>query len=128
MILTWPVDGTCARGQNESMGRSRKKAAGGDAPDQETVEVVCPCCQTRLLLEAGTGVILREDRQKEPGRTLGQALAAERTQKSQSDERFRKALKSQHDRERALDRKFEEAVKKAADDPEGKPPHPFDWD
>ena len=114
--------------QNErvSRGKSTKKRDSAGPPG--TVEVLCPCCETRLLVDAGTGVVLREDRKKGPRQSFDQALAVERTRRAQSDELFGKALQSERDQRELLDRKFEEAIKKAADEPDVKPPNPFDGD
>ena len=113
-ILTWPVDGTCGRIDNVGMARGKKKSAGDGGGKR--LEVVCPCCATELLVDAATGVVLREDRKKGPRQSFDDALAAERKRKKDSDALFGKALKSQRDSEKLLDAKFDEAMKKAAEE------------
>lgn len=108
-----------------------RKSKGGqkDATGKHAdLEVVCPCCETRLLVEAKTGVILREDRKKGPKKSFDEALDEEKTRKAASDELFGKALKSQKDQQELLERKFQEAMKKAAEEPDEKPHNPMDWD
>ena len=115
-----------ARIQNVRMG-GRKKTKGGTGSSRD-LDITCPCCQTRLLVDAATGVVLREDRKKRPKKSFDEALAAEKARRLQRDDAFGKALTSQKNQQALLDRKFEEAIKKAGDEPDEKPPHPFDWD
>ena len=109
------------------MSRGKKKKA-GTAEGDDGLKVECPCCETMLLVDAATGVILREDRKKGPKKSFDDALSEERSRRQKSDELFGDALRSQRDRDSLLERKFEEAVKKAADEPDEKPPNPFDYD
>jgi len=114
--------------QNVPMSRKTKGGKKGPAGKQADLEVVCPCCETRLLVEASTGVILREDRKKGPKKSFEAALDEEKERKAASDELFGKALKSQKDQQALLERKFQEAMKKAAEEPDEKPHNPMDWD
>ena len=110
------------------MSRKGKGGKKRDAGKKGDLEVVWPCCETRLLVDAATGVILREDRKKGPKKSFEAALDEEKARKAASDELFGKALKSQKDQQDLLERKFQEAMKKAAEEPDEKPPHPMDWD
>jgi len=92
------------------------------------VEVVCPNCKTRLLADAATGVVLREDRKKEPARSFEKILEEDRARREASDELFGKALASERDQKDLLQRKFEKALEKAAAEPDTKPRNPFDMD
>jgi hypothetical protein len=101
-----------------------------DGKNKKTVEleVDCPSCRTKLLVDAATGVVLREDRPKKPKKSFENALDEERTRKATSDDLFGKALSSERDRGALLDRKFEKALEKAAEEPDVKPKNPLDWD
>lgn len=92
------------------------------------VEVVCPCCQTRLLADAATGVVLREDRKKAPTRSFEKMLEEDRARRESSDDLFGKALASERNQKDLLQRKFEKALEKASEEPDKKPPNPFDLD
>ena len=49
-----------------------------------------------------------------------------RSQKSVLDEKFARSVQQTRRASEILDKKFEEARKRAEKDPEAKPPHPFD--
>jgi len=100
----------------------------GDSKKSAELEIVCPCCSTQLLVDAATGVVLREDRPVKPKKSFENALQEERTRREASDDLFGKALASERDRGALLDRKFEKALEKAAEEPDKKPKHPLDWD
>ena len=92
------------------------------------LEVLCPCCHTTLVVDAATGVVLQENRPKKPKKSFENALEEERTRREAGDDLFGKALASERDRGALLDRKFEKALKKAAENPDEKPKNPLDWD
>lgn len=99
-----------------------------DKKKSNELEVLCPGCRTKLLVDAATGVVLQEDRPKKPKKSFENALEEERTRRESSDDLFGKALASERDRGALLDRKFEKALKKAAENPDEKPKNPMDWD
>ncbi|MFQ5669221.1 MAG: hypothetical protein ACE5HD_01725 [Acidobacteriota bacterium] len=127
--LTWALTNSGARIENHSMSRKRRKASGSPRTSGgTTVEVRCPCCETVLLVDRASGVILRQDRKKKPIGSLEAHLDQEKKRRQASDQAFGKALRLQKDQEALLDRKFEEALKKAADEPDERPVNPLDWD
>ena len=73
------------------------------APEGASVAVLCPCCETRLLVDAATGVVLREDRKKTPLKSFEKALDDEKARRQASDQGFCKALKSQKDQQALLE-------------------------
>ena len=95
----------------------------------DKVTVVCPCCETKLVIDASTGAILREDRvvKREHG-TLDEAFGSVRAKKRDADERLEKAFADAKHREEILEKKFQEARKKAAENPDAPVPRPFDGD
>ena len=99
------------------------------AMKRATVEVHCPCCATHLLVDAETGVVLREDRPKKSAvKSFEAALSEDKSRRAAADTLFGSALEAQKHQQDLLERKFEEAMKKAAQEPGGKPPGPFDQD
>jgi uncharacterized membrane protein YkoI len=93
-------------------------------------EIVCPCCDTRLVVDAATGVILSEDRPKKaPLKSFDQAVAEVRGAKEKADKDFTNRLdQAKHEKE-ILAKKFEEAMKKAEKNKDEKPPpRPFEFD
>lgn len=95
----------------------------------DNLTIVCPCCETRLVVDSRTGAILREDRvvKREHG-SLDEAFGSIRAKKREADERLEKAFADAKHREEILERKFQEARKKAAENPDAPVPRPFDGD
>lgn len=95
----------------------------------DKVTIVCPCCETRLVVDSETGAILREDRvvKREHG-SLDEAFGSIRAKKREADERLEKAFSDAKHREEILEKKFQEARKKAAENPDAPVPRPFDGD
>lgn len=94
----------------------------------EKFTVICPCCDTTLTLDAQTGAILSHE---EKAKKLGsfEDLKSELAKKNEArDNLFAQEQQAQKDRERLLEEKFKEAMKRAGDDP-GKPfKNPLDFD
>lgn len=98
--------------------------------DEGKLEVLCPCCETRLVLDAETGEILSEERPKRaPVKSFDQALSEVRGAREKADKEFTKVMdRSKHEKD-LLAKKFDEAMKKAEktkDEPP--PPRPFELD
>jgi ABC-type enterochelin transport system substrate-binding protein len=92
------------------------------------VEVTCPCCDTRLVVDAATGEILSEERPTvDHEKSFDSALAEVRGGAKRRGEAFDKAFEKTKRLDDLLEKKFEEAKKKAAKDT-GKPTNPFDLD
>lgn len=79
--------------------------------------IVCPCCSTKLTIDAATGEILSEERPKaDPGASFEQAMQNVRTGSQRREEAFSKAFERTKNLDDLLGKKFEEAKKKAAED------------
>jgi hypothetical protein len=92
----------------------------------EALDVTCPCCQATLKVDPETGTVVWVDKKKAPARDFDDLVSRVRSQKSQLDEKFQRSVQqTRHSRE-ILDKKFEEARKRAEADPGSRPPHPFD--
>lgn len=95
----------------------------------ENVEITCPCCATRLTVDAETGEIVAEERPKaDHQKSFETALTDVQHGASRRDELFSKAFDRTRRLDDLLDKKFEEAKKKADKDPGGRPRGPFDLD
>jgi len=94
----------------------------------DRVKVVCPCCSTKLVVEAQSGEILSEERPKvDPEKSFESAMSQVKSGSQRREEAFAKAFDRTKRLDDLLDKKFEEARKKAKDDPE-KPLNPMDLD
>ena len=93
------------------------------------VEVDCPCCKTKLVVDAATGTVLSEERPKaDLGATFEQAMADVRTGSKRREDAFAKAFDRTRNLDDILQKKFDEAKRKAAEDPTVKPKNPLDFD
>ncbi len=93
----------------------------------EKHEIICPCCETKLQVDAKTGeVIWQEKKAKEFG-TLSDMVKGLNAQKKEQQTLFKKQNEIQKDRKRLLDEKFKEA-KKNVDKDKNKPLRDFDLD
>ena len=94
----------------------------------EKFTVICPCCEATLTIDAQTGAILAHE---EKTKKLGsfEDLKSELDKKREARENlFAQEQQAQKDRERLLEEKFKEAMKRAGDDA-GKPfKNPLDLD
>lgn len=91
---------------------------------QRTFEIECPCCHARLRVDANLhGVISHELPPRHLAVSdLAEAARALREKESHRDEQFQKSVQAERDRTKLLERKFEEAFKKAKEEPIGPPP------
>lgn len=79
----------------------------------EKINVICPCCEATLTIDAQTGALLAHE---EKAKKLGsfEDLANELgKQKELREQLFAQEMSSQKDRERLLQEKFQEALKRA---------------
>lgn len=90
--------------------------------------VECPCCQTKLVLDRETGEILSQERPKvDTEATFEKAMAEVQEGGQKREDAFSKAFQRTKKLDDLLEKKFEEARKKAADDPSPRK-NPLDWD
>jgi len=94
----------------------------------KNVDITCPCCSTKLVVDAASGEILSEERpEPQHDKTFDSALNEVRGGEKRRDEAFAKAFDKTQRLDDLLSKKFEEAKKKAAKDT-SKPTNPFDFD
>jgi hypothetical protein len=94
----------------------------------DRVDVTCPCCSTKLVVDITTGEILSEERPApDHAKSFDSALSQVRGGEKRRDEAFSKAFQKTQHLDELLSKKFDEAKKKAAKD-KSKPRSPFDLD
>ena len=96
----------------------------------EKFSVICPCCEANLTIDAQTGSLLAHEEKKKAHGSF-EDLAGELTkQKELREQLFAQEMSSVRDRERLLEEKFQEALKRAdTDEDKGKPfRNPLDLD
>jgi hypothetical protein len=94
----------------------------------EKFTIICPCCEANLTIDAKTGAVLaHEEKTKKLGSfdDLKQQLDK---QKEARENIFAQQMSSQKDRERLLEEKFKEAMKRAGDETDKPFKNPLDMD
>ena len=91
----------------------------------DSVRVDCPCCGAKLTVDRSNGDVLSLDAPRPTTKSFEEALGEVRSGGRRREEAFSKAFDRTRRLENVLEKKFEEAKKKAAED---KSPHrnPFD--
>jgi hypothetical protein len=90
--------------------------------------VICPCCEATIIIDAETGAIISHEEKSKPIASFDDMMKDMGKQKELRDQIFSQELSSIKDRERILDEKFREAMKRADKD-KGKPfKNPLDVD
>jgi hypothetical protein len=101
-------------------------------PEAKKFTVVCPDCGSDLVLDAATGAVLSHRAPKRPpagGRSFEDLLADIDSGKERAEQLFEREKAAMKDRDRLLEEKFREAMKRAEEEPdEGRPVRPFDLD
>ena len=91
------------------------------------IEVVCPCCQTILVVDTNLGRVVSHhepERGDKPELSEAQRILAEEAARREAI--FQQSVQSERTRGDALSKRFEEALKQASKEPVTKPTR--DWD
>ena len=91
--------------------------------------VTCPCCNGRLTIDPALEAVVAHEAPPRPrsGVGLDEALSSLGGQAARREQLFKEQLKAEQSKGKVLDRKFQEGLKKAKDDP-SPPKRPFDHD
>ncbi len=96
--------------------------------DTSRFTIICPCCEATLTVDAQTGALLSHDEKAKPLASFEDMVKGLDKQKQQREQIFSQELNSMKDRDRILEEKFQEAMKRA-DKEKGKPYlNPLDLD
>ncbi len=97
--------------------------AGSDHP----LELTCPCCSTKLVVDGATGDILHEERPKKSAVNWDRALRVGKDKQNAAEALFNAGMDREHRADEILEKKFKEALKRA-DKSDTPPPRIFDLD
>ena len=91
--------------------------------------VTCPCCNGRLTIDPELHAVVAHEAppRQRSGLGLDEALSSLGGQAAKREQLFKEQLKAEQFKGKVLDRKFQEGLKKAKDDP-GKPLNPMELD
>jgi predicted amidophosphoribosyltransferase len=96
--------------------------------DTTRFTLICPCCEATLTIDAQTGAILSHQEKAKPVASFDEMLKGLDKQKQMREQIFQQELGSQKDRERLLEEKFQEAMKRAEKDKDKPFINPMDVD
>jgi ribulose kinase len=101
------------------------------AKSPQTFEVTCPCCSAVLKVDSESQAVIAHTAAVKP-KMFGDIEEAARAMKEQDSRResiFRQSVEAQKHASDLLEKKFQEAIKKAKETPDtGKPIRDFDLD
>jgi len=94
----------------------------------EKFSLICPCCEATLTVDAQTGALLAHEEKKKVHGSFDE-LRDDLTKKKELREQiFAQEMSSMKDRERLLEEKFREALKRADTDSDKPFRNPLDMD
>ncbi len=94
-------------------------------------EVTCPCCNAVLKIDPETHAVIAHTAAVKPKmfNDIEEAARAMKEQDNRRDSIFRQSVEAQKNASNLLEKKFQEAVRKAKESPDtGKPIRDFDLD
>src|SRR2546421_11867113 len=81
--------------------------------DNTRYTIICPCCETTIIVDAQTGALISHEEKTKPLASFEDMVKGLDKQKQQREQIFQQELGSMKDRERLLEEKFREAMKRA---------------
>lgn len=94
-------------------------------------EVTCPCCNATLKVDTATRAVIAHTAAVRPKTfaDMDEAARALKEQESRKESIFRQSVEAQKNQAQLLEKKFQEAVKRAKEAPDtGKPIRDIDLD
>ena len=93
----------------------------------DNLELRCPCCSTKLVVDRDTGDILHEERPKKAEGSWDAAVQAGKDKQAEAEAMFAAGMDREARADEILEKKFKEALKRA-DKSDTPPPRIFDLD
>ncbi len=92
------------------------------------IEVICPCCHAKLAVDAQLAVVLSHEAPPKtaPDVDISDSARILQEQAQRREDKFRESWQAEKMKEDVLNRKFEEALKKAKEQPSERPLRDFD--
>jgi hypothetical protein len=94
--------------------------------------VACPECGARLTVDLATGTVLHHrpaKKARDPGKDFDRLLAGLDESKAHAEDVFQREVSALEDRDRLMEEKFREALRRAEEEPDDEPPlRPWDLD
>jgi hypothetical protein len=97
-------------------------------PDTSRFTLICPCCEATLSIDAQTGSLISHQEKAKPLASFDEMVKGLDKQKETRNQIFAQELSSMKDRDRILEEKFQEAMKRADKDKDKPYRNPLDLD
>ena len=95
------------------------------------IEVLCPCCEAKLKIDAELKSIISYEEHVKPRSIEDMETAVQkfRGEEARRSEAFEKSVEAHKSHQKVLERKFDELFKQAKENPDAPAPRkPFDYD
>ena len=93
------------------------------------LEVTCPCCRASLVIDTNLGrVIAHREPERGDKPELDEAARILAAEAARREALFEQSVEAEKGRDAALDRRFEEALRQAKQEPITRPDRDFDLD
>ena len=96
--------------------------------DASRFTIICPCCEATIIVDTVTGSILSHEEKQKPLASFEDMAKNLDKQKQVREQIFAQELSSMKDRDRILEEKFQEAMKRAEKDKDKPYRNPLDLD
>jgi hypothetical protein len=90
--------------------------------------ILCPCCEATIVIDAQTGAIISHQEKAKPLASFDEMKKDLDRQKQLREQIFSQELGSQKDRERLLEEKFREALKRSEKEKDKPFKNPLEYD
>ena len=97
-------------------------------PETTRWTIICPCCDATIIVDGDTGSIISHQEKTKPLASFEEMTKDLQRQKETRDQVFAQELGSLKDRERILEEKFRDALKRADKDKDKPYRNPLDLD
>ena len=96
--------------------------------DTSRFTIICPCCEAKLTIDAQTGSLIAHEEKSRPIASFDEMVKGLDKQKQVREQIFSQELNSMKNRDRILEEKFQEAMKRADKDKDKPYRNPLDLD
>jgi ribosome-associated translation inhibitor RaiA len=96
--------------------------------EQSRWTILCPCCDATLKIDRDTGAIISHEEKAKPIASFDEMAKTMERQREQRDRIFEQEVGSLKSRERILEEKFRDAMKRAGDDKDTPFRNPLDME
>ena len=91
--------------------------------DTSRFTIICPCCEATLIVDVETGALISHEDKTKPLASFDEMVKGLDKQKQVREQIFAQELNSMKNRDRILEEKFQDAMKRAEKDKDKDKPY-----